>query len=618
MTLETADPVLAGESATRQAEGYFGVHYLAIMRVCLRQLGDRNDAEDATQETFRRAIQQRDCMTGDPLPWLLTVARNVCIDELRRRRNGRGALERAGGAQPDHVEGEGNPEGVVVGRLFVGELLERLTPAERRVIARRVLIGESGAEASAAMGVTASTARVLLARAKDKLRRYVNDTHGLLGLAGFTCWRAAHGLRRRVLGRSFVLQGRAELLLPALVASAMLGGQGAAAVAGPVDGTIERTVAHRLNPDPAEHMGGSVAAAAPTLQQAPPTAMQPWAGGLASPAGPSAPSVGLLPPPDPYKVGVTDFEPSPNYSTDHTILMVGEGDCYIACNQLYRSTDGGATWTYTPTQGLQSTRLLIPASTYPGGRFYAAGGNLLQLTTDGGASFHNASPTGRFAAVAPPWLGARVLSADLALWLVGSSQAPQALAAFPPSTMAQSDPVILQSPGGFVVLLAVENQLTGGQDTLLRCTAAGCAAAAQIPLAGRVQLIPSPTYDVDHTLAAIGGGVAISHDGGASFQPASSEPVFDATLTAGPNGLRMVAVDPALGGSSDYALGYSDDLGHTWHGATMAAAAHATPYVRSPRLIAPGQLIASAGDARHPGLYVFVCSGDGALWSTCR
>lgn len=73
-------------------------HALAVLydrysRPChafaLRMLGSETDAEEITQETFLRAW--RNAATYDPdragiLSWLLAITRNLCIDQLRRRR----------------------------------------------------------------------------------------------------------------------------------------------------------------------------------------------------------------------------------------------------------------------------------------------------------------------------------------------------------------------------------------------------------------------------------------------------------------------------------------------------------------------------------------------------
>src|SRR5262245_56506808 len=60
-------------------------HRARIHALCLHRLGDREDAADAVQETFMKTwIALRAGHRIDrPLPWLLTVARNVCIDRQR-------------------------------------------------------------------------------------------------------------------------------------------------------------------------------------------------------------------------------------------------------------------------------------------------------------------------------------------------------------------------------------------------------------------------------------------------------------------------------------------------------------------------------------------------------
>ena len=59
-----------------------------VFNLCYRMLGDAEDAEDASQETFLRAFdhlprydQQRPFST-----WLLSIAAHYCIDQLRKRR----------------------------------------------------------------------------------------------------------------------------------------------------------------------------------------------------------------------------------------------------------------------------------------------------------------------------------------------------------------------------------------------------------------------------------------------------------------------------------------------------------------------------------------------------
>ena len=59
----------------------------AVRARCRAMCGHRPDADEALQETFLRAWRARRRFDGrHPLAWLQTIARNTCLDLLRRRR----------------------------------------------------------------------------------------------------------------------------------------------------------------------------------------------------------------------------------------------------------------------------------------------------------------------------------------------------------------------------------------------------------------------------------------------------------------------------------------------------------------------------------------------------
>jgi RNA polymerase sigma-70 factor (ECF subfamily) len=77
------DPVAARELTTRHAP--------QLLALATRMLGDASEAEDVTQETMLRLW--RIAPDWQPLgaavgTWLYRVASNLCIDRLRRRREG--------------------------------------------------------------------------------------------------------------------------------------------------------------------------------------------------------------------------------------------------------------------------------------------------------------------------------------------------------------------------------------------------------------------------------------------------------------------------------------------------------------------------------------------------
>jgi RNA polymerase sigma-70 factor (ECF subfamily) len=65
-----------------------GRHHSLVFRLCLKILGHRQDAEDATQETFSRLARYLDRWDSRrPLePWLIAIAGNRCRTFLASRR----------------------------------------------------------------------------------------------------------------------------------------------------------------------------------------------------------------------------------------------------------------------------------------------------------------------------------------------------------------------------------------------------------------------------------------------------------------------------------------------------------------------------------------------------
>src|SRR4051794_22690378 len=78
-------------SATDATERLYDRHHRKVYGFCLYQLGNRDDAAEASQTTFMQALTalQRGVDPTFELPWLLAIARNVCRtrwDAGKRRR----------------------------------------------------------------------------------------------------------------------------------------------------------------------------------------------------------------------------------------------------------------------------------------------------------------------------------------------------------------------------------------------------------------------------------------------------------------------------------------------------------------------------------------------------
>jgi RNA polymerase sigma-70 factor, ECF subfamily len=91
-------------------------HETRVYNVCLRILGDREDARDASQETFITVLRKLPQFRGESAfsTWLHRVAVNACYDALRKRKRhpllrlasdeDRDALPEPGPAAPDPAE----------------------------------------------------------------------------------------------------------------------------------------------------------------------------------------------------------------------------------------------------------------------------------------------------------------------------------------------------------------------------------------------------------------------------------------------------------------------------------------------------------------------------------
>ena len=159
-----------------------------IRTFIFRFIGDRESAEDLTQEVFLKVY--RNPRAFDPrkrfLTWIFAVARNACIDFLRLKRL---PLIPIGGTEDeDHrgpqLESPGatSPEDEALGRELEGKMQEVLATLSRKL--REVFVlcavqGLSYEEAAGVVGCPVKTISSRLSRARDRFfqgfSRYIDD-----------------------------------------------------------------------------------------------------------------------------------------------------------------------------------------------------------------------------------------------------------------------------------------------------------------------------------------------------------------------------------------------------------------------------------------------------------
>jgi RNA polymerase sigma-70 factor (ECF subfamily) len=158
----------------------------AVFSLVARIVGDRQSAEDLLQEVFVRVWQRAETYQGargKPLTWVLGIAHNLAIDEVRRRR--RRPLE------ADERDDEGQvaalqslpsddpgPAELAWERLRREQIvaaLEQLPEAQRILIELAYFEGYTQSQLATRLGEPLGTVKTRMRLAVQKLRELLRD-----------------------------------------------------------------------------------------------------------------------------------------------------------------------------------------------------------------------------------------------------------------------------------------------------------------------------------------------------------------------------------------------------------------------------------------------------------
>lgn len=197
MSVHVDEPELLERSRGGDLEAFNAIvvaYQDRVYNLCLRMLGSPQAAEDAAQEAFISAYRSVGRMRGSNLrSWLLRIAANASIDELRRRRRqpqvsldapapsaaGEDA-ERAmqvpdPAAGPEHLALRGE-----VREALQAELL-RLPPDQRLAVVLCDVEGLSYEEIAVTMRSSVGTVKSRISRGRARMREAVRERPELFG-----------------------------------------------------------------------------------------------------------------------------------------------------------------------------------------------------------------------------------------------------------------------------------------------------------------------------------------------------------------------------------------------------------------------------------------------------
>src|SRR6266508_874284 len=159
-------------------EPHFRQHRRPLYLFALGALGNREDAEDATQIVLLNAHRAlvRGARPTWPRAWLFAIALNVCR-RLRRQASARRVLAAGSRELPSVQRGSDPSTGAEISRA-----VSSLPPGQREIFLLRELRGLSYAELSEKLGLSLAATESLLARARRRLREELAASDESTGL----------------------------------------------------------------------------------------------------------------------------------------------------------------------------------------------------------------------------------------------------------------------------------------------------------------------------------------------------------------------------------------------------------------------------------------------------
>lgn len=151
------------------------IHEDRVFGVCLRMMGDREKALDATQDTFLTVFRKATQFKGDSAlgTWIYRIAVNTCYDHLRK------AKRRATDPLPDHLDpSDRSAEDAIESaglRPEIQAALAKLPPEFRSAIVLADLEGMALPDAAKALGIPVGTVKSRVFRGRRLLARQLGN-----------------------------------------------------------------------------------------------------------------------------------------------------------------------------------------------------------------------------------------------------------------------------------------------------------------------------------------------------------------------------------------------------------------------------------------------------------
>jgi RNA polymerase sigma factor (sigma-70 family) len=153
-----------GDADDARYEAFFREQFPRVARSAALVTGDVHEGMDVAQEALARAYQhwRKVSVMERPDSWVHTVATNLALSRLRRRRNREITIE------PHAYTTEESDDELL-------QAVRSLTPAQRSVIAMRFYLDWSVDDVAEALGKKPGTVRALTHQGMERLRSVLTE-----------------------------------------------------------------------------------------------------------------------------------------------------------------------------------------------------------------------------------------------------------------------------------------------------------------------------------------------------------------------------------------------------------------------------------------------------------
>ena len=161
---------VAMADTARDVEAIVRAHARLVFRVAYSVLRNREDAEDAAQETYIRLMRQDVSKIEDPRLWLARVAWRVAVDRVRKHSHA--SLDEQG--MPEFADSrQGADDAVLEAELQakVETMIEALPTKLREVVRLSTVEEMTSADVAQVLGIPEGTVRTRMSRAREILRQ---------------------------------------------------------------------------------------------------------------------------------------------------------------------------------------------------------------------------------------------------------------------------------------------------------------------------------------------------------------------------------------------------------------------------------------------------------------